>query len=197
VSNSLDLNEFPDFREVAAKRRELRAEAAALEAKAAELQERLYRASEATDDSQLNVEAGRLLNGGGKDALDAAGADLVTELNKTRRKQQITQKARQMHEPAYEAVRGERAAELAQRLQPRHRAAVAKIAKCLVALERANAEEEAVRFELQQAGISNEMLVPASSFPNIGRSINPNSPISRWFTWTHDKGFAVDVGGED
>jgi hypothetical protein len=79
---------------------------------------------------------------------------------------------------------------------PRHRAAVERIAAALRELEAANRGEEAVRFELQQAGISNEMLVPALSFPNIGYSINPNSPISRWFTWTRDKGFAVDGDGE-
>jgi hypothetical protein len=192
-AKSLSLDEFPDYREVATKRRELHTEAKALEVQAEELQDQLYRAGEASGDNPLDAEAAKLLNGAGTAPLDSSAADLLTQLNQVRRKQAVLQRARQLFEPKFEEIRGERAAELARRMVPRHRSAVERIAAALRELEAANRAEEAVRFELQQAGISNEMLVPAASFPNIGRSVHPNAPIARWRAWAAGRGFNVDA----
>jgi hypothetical protein len=195
VSNSLDLNEFPDFREVAAKRRELRGEARRLDHEAKDLQTRIYLNQNAEDD-KLDGEAKALLVNGGL-ADHEPSAALHEQLNRARRRQEIVRRASVLNEEAYEEIKGRRAYELAERIRPRHREAVSAIGQALKALARANAAERAIQAELGRAGIPNSMLVPAMSFPGIGAIGDYSAPICRWFEFARDKGFAVDVGGED
>jgi len=82
----------------------------------------------------------------------------------------------------YEAERDREGDALARRLQPRHRAAVMKLAKAIEALSAATAEERAVRAELLASGLAptGHPLLPDASSVLLGSLDEFESPASRW-----------------
>lgn len=91
----------------------------------------------------------------------------------------------------HERERDQAGLALARQLQPRHRAAVRKLAKAIEALSAATAEEREVRAELLASGLAptgSPLLPDASSMLRLGTLGEFESPASRWAREMHRLG---------
>lgn len=179
------LADFPDFAAANARLSELRAERSAIEAKIEESRRRLLDVAEA----DLDAAAAAIFRGEPKEDVDA----LKREMASLSRSLEVAWRAEGLARDELARVRNLRSLQLRRQFEPRHRAAVREIARCLRALGQANALEEGIRIELVEAGVLDLEALPTMYFPpGIHRSgILGNSAADTWMTTAQARGFIV------